>query len=292
MFDLRYHVASLAAVFLALIIGILVGVAISDPALVDRTELDRQAIQISRLRDQLDAESRRTRQQEAAGEFVEAAYRAVMNGRLAGREIAVVFVGSVDNGLNDAVERALADAGAAVIRLRALKLPLEEAELESALAERASLGGYRGREHLGDLGRDLGRELVAGGETPLWDALGGALVAQRSGPAGPEAEGVVVLRSAEPQRGESARFLTGFYGGLEGAVPVVGAEASTSEKTAIPIFRRAGFSSVDAIDTRVGKVALAVLLEGRASGHFGLSQDRVLPRIEPVEPEPEADTGG
>ena len=30
MFDLRYHVASLAAVFLALIIGILVGVGISE----------------------------------------------------------------------------------------------------------------------------------------------------------------------------------------------------------------------------------------------------------------------
>ena len=37
MFDLRYHVASLAAVFLALIIGILVGVGISDRGLVDRT---------------------------------------------------------------------------------------------------------------------------------------------------------------------------------------------------------------------------------------------------------------
>src|SRR6185312_14365836 len=35
MFDLRYHVASLAAVFLALIIGILVGVGISDRGLVD-----------------------------------------------------------------------------------------------------------------------------------------------------------------------------------------------------------------------------------------------------------------
>ena len=36
MFDLRYHVASLAAVFVALIIGILVGVGISDRGLVDR----------------------------------------------------------------------------------------------------------------------------------------------------------------------------------------------------------------------------------------------------------------
>src|SRR6266516_4304149 len=36
MFDLRYHVASLAAVFLALVIGILVGVGISDTGYVDK----------------------------------------------------------------------------------------------------------------------------------------------------------------------------------------------------------------------------------------------------------------
>ena len=36
MFDLRYHVASLAAVFLALIIGILVGVGISDRGYLDK----------------------------------------------------------------------------------------------------------------------------------------------------------------------------------------------------------------------------------------------------------------
>ena len=39
MFDLRYHVASLAAVFLALVIGILLGVGISGRGLVDKSEL-------------------------------------------------------------------------------------------------------------------------------------------------------------------------------------------------------------------------------------------------------------
>ena len=38
MFDLRYHVASLAAVFLALIIGILVGVGISGKGFVSDSE--------------------------------------------------------------------------------------------------------------------------------------------------------------------------------------------------------------------------------------------------------------
>ena len=38
MFDLRYHVASLAAVFLALIIGIVVGVGISGKGFVADSE--------------------------------------------------------------------------------------------------------------------------------------------------------------------------------------------------------------------------------------------------------------
>ena len=38
MFDLRYHVASLAAVFLALVIGILVGVGISSGGFVQKGE--------------------------------------------------------------------------------------------------------------------------------------------------------------------------------------------------------------------------------------------------------------
>ena len=38
MFDLRYHVASLAAVFLALVIGILVGVGLTRGGFVSKAE--------------------------------------------------------------------------------------------------------------------------------------------------------------------------------------------------------------------------------------------------------------
>ena len=38
MFDLRYHVASLAAVFLMLVVGILIGVGISGRGFVDDAE--------------------------------------------------------------------------------------------------------------------------------------------------------------------------------------------------------------------------------------------------------------
>jgi Copper transport outer membrane protein, MctB len=286
MFDLRYHVASLAAVFLALIIGILVGVAISDPDLADRAELDLQREQIADLREQLDAASERSQEQQAAGDFLDASYTAVMKDRLAGRGIVVVFVGSVDKRLNSNVESALTDAGADVLRLRALTVPIREDAVEASLRSRSPLAGYVGDDHLADLGRDLGRELVEGGDTPLWDALGDELLEERRGPGRREADGVVVIRSAEPQGGKTARFLRGFYAGLEGSVPVVGTEASTAERSAIPVYRRADFSSVDSIDTRLGKVALAVLLTGDSEGHYGLKEtaDARIPPIRPVEP--------
>ena len=47
MFDLRYHVASLAAVFFALVIGILVGVALASHGL-GNTERDRLQEDLSR----------------------------------------------------------------------------------------------------------------------------------------------------------------------------------------------------------------------------------------------------
>jgi hypothetical protein len=286
MFDFRYHVVSLAAVFLALIIGILVGVAISDPGLADRTELRLKEDQIARLNEQLEAASHRSRQQEVATEFVEAGYDAVMKDRLAGKRIVILFVGSVDQGVNSPIEGALQDAGAEILRLRALTVPIHDDAIQAALKARAALSEYVGPERLRDLGRALGRELVTGGDTPLWDALGDELLEERRGPARPEADGVVVARSSKPQQGQTARLLAGLYAGLEDSVPVVGVERTTTEPSAIPVYRRfQGFSSVDSIDSRTGRVALAVLLTGRARGHFGVkeSASAPIPRIDPVE---------
>ena len=53
MFDLRYHVASLAAVFLALVIGILVGVGIADRGYVDKGVRGLLEQRIAQLRSDL-----------------------------------------------------------------------------------------------------------------------------------------------------------------------------------------------------------------------------------------------
>jgi hypothetical protein len=128
MFDLRYHVASLAAVFLALVIGILVGVGISDRGLVDKAQRGLLEQRIARLRSDL-SDARKhaddlAAQQRATQAFVSETYPELMANRLRGKNIALVFLGPADATVRASLEQALADAGAkGWARVRALKLP-------------------------------------------------------------------------------------------------------------------------------------------------------------------------
>ena len=291
MFDLRYHVASLAAVFLMLVVGILIGVGISGRGFVDDVERDRLNGDIARLEEELGAAETNVddfeRRQEAAAEFVESAYPVLADQRLAGRNIGVVVLGPVEQDTLPFVESAIDDdADGRIERMRALPLPVRLDAIESKLESNAALAGYVGEEQLGNLGRDLGRELVTGGPTPLWDALEGEIVEERAGDLAEPVDGVVVVRSAEPQQGETSRFLGGLYQGLNSAgVPVVGVEPTRVEQSAIPVFQDYRLSTVDGVDTPLGQLALILLLAEADPGDYGVrdtAEDGILPPIEPL----------
>jgi len=290
VFDLRYHVASLAAVFLMLVVGILIGVGISGRGFVDNAERDRFNDKIAGLEEDADAAKATAadfeRRQQAAEDFVGSAYPVLVESRLAGKNIAVAVLGSVEQGSFRFVESAIGDAGGRLARMRAVMLPLRLEAVEAVLSGRPELGGYVGDEQLGNLGRDLGRELVTGGETPLWDALAGEIVEEQSGNLSDPVDGVVVIRPAEPQAGGSSRFLAGFYQGLDSTgEPVIGVEPARVEQSAIPVFQRYGLSTVDGIDEEPGQLALVLLLGDADPGDYGVrdtATSGILPPIEPL----------
>jgi copper transport outer membrane protein MctB len=286
MFDLRYHVASLAAVFLALIIGILVGVGISGP--VDNQKTKFLEEQVAKYQDQLDktaSESpRRAREEQAARSFINEAYPVLARNRLRGKQIAVVFVGDVDPGTSGAVNGLLNDSGAEQLRLRVLKVPVDVAQLDAALKNQPAASGLRGRKNVEELGRSLGEELVLGGDTPLWNSLSDALALQQVGGNKKPADGVIVVRSADPQRGATSRFLLGLYSGLASeAVPAVGVEQSDAAHSAVKVFDQAGLSSVDDVDQPIGRLSTVLLLAGAPTGQYGVkgSADDTLPPLAP-----------
>ncbi len=291
MFDLRYHVASLTAVFIALIIGILVGVGISSGGFVKKSERRILNDQIEKVQGELDAARVRNgdlaRTQRASETFVDASYPLLMDGLLDKKRVAVVFVGPVDAEKRDLVERTLDDAGAGnPLRLRAMRVPVDLAALDKRLAGRPGLARYAKADAVRDLGRRLAQELARGGKGSAWKALAPELVEERSGNDKQAADAVVIVRSATPQQGDTARLLRGFYEGLAAQdMPTVGVETSRTTPTAVDAYDKSDLSSVDFVETRAGRLALALLLAGAAPGSYGLkptATDGVLPPTTPL----------
>ena len=283
MFDLRYHVASLAAVFVALLIGILVGVAMSGK--VDDAEKQSLQSDINRLEAELDAAGERsantTREQKAFGAFVRNAYPALIADRLVGKHVAIVFVGPVDAGVRRDIQRAIEDAGSTnPVRIRAFKVPIDPARIDGELD--GDLSEYR--TEFGDLGGELARELVDGGDAPAWDALTPFIVEERVGSFRRPADGVVIARTVRAQQGDTSELLKGFYSTLADLdVPTIGVEPSGVSQSAVGAWSSAGLSTVDDIETPAGRLALALLLSGSSIGNYGLketAEDGIVPPIE------------
>jgi len=187
--------------------------------------------------------------------------------------------------VRSSVISALSDAGAQQVRLRALKVPVDVKQLDAALKSQPAAVGLRGKANLEALGHALGQELVLGGDTPLWDSLTGttSLVEHRLGGNQMPADGVVVVRTANPQRGATSKFLLGLYEGLGStSAPAVGAEQTDATASAIPVYQRGGLSTVDDVDTPVGRLALLLLLAGQPGGQYGVKDsatDGALPPL-------------
>jgi hypothetical protein len=290
VFDLRYHVASLAAVFVALVIGIFVGVGLSGKGFVNDAERANLQARIDELRAERDAAVDRAASSSVRGEafddFAGTAYPELVAGRLDGKAVGIVFVGSVDQGIAGTIRRAVTDAGGRVAMMRALRVPLDSESIDEALAadrDLRSLGGPERREHLG---RELANELVSGGPTPILRRLAPTLVEEQAGISPVELDAVVVARPARPQHGETQDFLAGLYGGLAATpIPSVGVDVRGTRRSPLPIFRRRGLSTVEAIDEATGRVALVYLLAGARPGSYGMGQDApdgVLPDAPPV----------
>ena len=97
-------------------------------------------------------------------------------------------------------------------------------------------------------------------------------------------DAVIVVRTADPQTGDSAPFVQGLYQGLgQAGVPAVGVEQSKSDFTAKPVFQQAQLSTVDDVDLDAGKLALAIVLSQPASrADYGVNANDLLPPVTPV----------
>ena len=270
MFDFRYHALSLAAVFIALVVGLLLGVAIGDKELVSsaqrdlRSSLRADVRQADTERDQAKA---RLREQQR---FADAAYPILAKDQLRGRRIGLVVLGN-DDGAPDLIRRALQPTGADLALVAVVR---ENPEL-SALADRARGTRYadvaQDASLLDDLGRRVGIQMVTGGR--LVRQVQTVLLQSLSGEFG-GLDGVIVMRPSEaPKDKDTAKRLADLQDGIarglvQTGIKVVGVERRASDPSHIGWYRDRELSSVDNVDEQAGRAATVFVLAG-AQGAYG-----------------------
>jgi len=272
MYNLRYHLASLVAVFLALAVGLILGTVVAERGMItDQTnalvaDLQARFDEISATNAELQVGLERDRS------FAEAAVAPLTAGQLAGSNVAVIVgTGRIDgvNAITDAVTAAGGTTFTCGLGTPALGLDRVEPE---GLAGYFQLRGVEMAEPGEALERQVAEALVGewrtGAEQPLTELLASAgllNIESTSGTATVDA--VVVMGSDEagsdPFALEVARSMTA-AGGI-----AVGAESAPVEGGVAAIFTGEGLSAVDHAGTPQGRVSLVWLLAGRVEGFFG-----------------------
>jgi hypothetical protein len=290
----RYHVASLAAVFLALGIGILIGTGLKT-VVSDTTNnlaasirddlqgsLDEAHAQVGALNRQLDRER----------SFGQAAYPGLVRGLLRGERVAVIEFGEpLDNALRSDIQQVVGPGNITGADVQSFDVVAEPPDLRGLVADLKGTkvrgtqvrGLAKGGDLLTAVAERAGAALARGGA--FFRSISDTLLASQSGaPAGIDA--VIVARHQTPgldpaQAATVDRLEAGLLDGLRrSGIPVVGVERADTPHSSIGLFQEHGLASVDDLDLYSGRVALAYALRG-AEGSFGVkaTADHLLPPL-------------
>lgn len=283
MLNFRYHALSLVAVFLALAIGLLLGVAIGDKGLVSSAEQDVRASlreDVRAAQDERDAALEELRERER---FEAAAYPALVDGRLAGARVALIELGGGSDRMWNLVRGALQGSGAQLVSVSVVRRPLDLTALAGAAEGTRYTTLAEDDELLGAFGARIGIQFAQGGD--LLNAVRRELLVQGSGTL-EGADAVVLVRSDHELEAAEAEqldaFEDGLVRGLRGTgVSVVGVETTDADPSQIGWFKDHELSSVDDLDDPIGRAALVFALAGQR-GSFGVKSTADGGRLPPI----------
>lgn len=282
MFSFRYHAMSLGAVFLALGIGILLGVAIGENGVVSDASKNLERS----LRGDLDSARSRNadlrRQLSTRDDYERQTYGPLVKDLLPGWRVGILAMGRLPGGYSSAVSDAVEPAGATVDSVSVIKAPLPLGRLASEMKGTKLARLDRSQDQLERFGRRVGRQLVNGGD--LIPRLRHSLFSSSRGEYR-GLDGVVYVRDRDGLDGAEKQAQDRFESGLLSALKdtqagAVGVETTGTDPSQAGFMAGRGIASVDDIDLTAGKTAVVWVFAGDAGGTYGIkgSADHLLPK--------------
>lgn len=290
MIDLKYHIASIVAVFLALGLGVLIGSTIvGDDLLVDQQQkmIERLEEQFYGLKDreaELIAENDYKEQLISNYEnYSQALLPAVVSDRLEDYRVAVIVTG--DSEIPAGMINALSMAGAQVVSKTVLlsNMKLEDEETEQRLREYYGLSENDSKAGI----RQQIADSVAGivmnrGEEGLVSFLQQNNLVKFSGANDLSVNGIVIVGGANNFSNcfvddFDSRLIENF---IRQEMKVYGVEGVQANYSYIGIFQQYNISTVDNVDKSPGQVSLILAMEGEA-GNYGVkaTAQKFMPTI-------------
>lgn len=268
MYNLRYHIASLVAVFLALAMGLLLGTIVVERGVLS----DQQTKLVTGLQkdfDQIRSESAtlKTANDTLSAFAVETAPR-IVEGALAGRTVLVIAAPDAGDTVS-AVTASVRAAGGRTAVVTFTKEGLSLTDPDVATAAVTALGLPAGSAPTTTVVAALAREWNTPGDprtlTKALQAAGGLKLSGLAATATVDAVAVTAAFAGTPD--PAAFALASALS--NGAYPALGVETAKHGDGTAAAAKVAGLSGVDDIDTPVGGVSLVWVLAGRAKGLYG-----------------------
>jgi hypothetical protein len=285
MIDFRYHAMSLAAVFVALALGLLLGVTLGDTNLVANARGGLEDSLKTDLTEARQVSSDRKDAIDRQNEFIGGAYPQLVQGRMAGDRVATVGSADVAQSTLKSVTRAVEPAGANVQYIAQLLAKPQYAKIATELGLPELIPDETPTAQETDqLGRAVGRRLARGKNTGVmrrlvFSRLSGDLKRSR----------LFAYARQEPKDADTdeGKVFDGFERGVvagltQQADRVVGVENTTTEPTNIKWYNSLGLSTVDDIQDYSGYYSLVAIFNG-AKGDYGYkdSADSIVPQVGP-----------
>ena len=277
MLDFRYHALSLVAVFLALAIGIVLGVTIGDALVSDAERSLRGNLRADVEKAHTDAAKAHA---EVAGRdrMLDQLYPDLVATRLTGERVGVISWGPLPSNIEGGVRDAVDKGGGRIDSIAVFDRPLTA--LKQALGPGLFAAETADDESLKALGRSIARSLTEGGHvahafrTAFPDDFTGRFrradaIAFYEAPKpddGSDSEGVKEREDHRAQTIEKAMLDELAIR----TIAVVGVEATSTDPSQIPRYESLKLSgSSDSVDVSGGRIAAVFALAG-AKGNYGL----------------------
>jgi Copper transport outer membrane protein, MctB len=273
---------SLGAVFLALGIGILLGVAIGEEGVVSGASKDLENSLRGDLNDARSRNSELRREIATQDEYEKQTYEPLVRDLLPGWRVGIVAMGSLPDGYSSDVTDAIEPAGATLDSISVIKAPLPLGRLADEMKGTKLARLDRSDDQLERFGRRIGRQLVDGGD--LVDRVRHDLFSSSRGDYRGLDAIVYVRRRDELEGDDNAaqdRFETGLLGALQDRkVGLVGVEKTGTDPSQVGFLAGEDVASVDDLDLTAGKTALVWVLADGANGRYGVkgSAEALLPQ--------------